>query len=128
MAVGRRQARRQALFVLYQWDVTGQPLASLFEGEVDPVGEVAGRGGRRESGELDVGSRRPRRAGRPTASAPSSGTPSGSQSTSSTPATSAQEVAINEAVALARRYATDEAGKLVNGILGRIQREMTEAM
>ena len=36
MAVGRRQARRQALFVLYQWDVTGQPLASLFEGEVDP--------------------------------------------------------------------------------------------
>ena len=39
-----------------------------------------------------------------------------------------QEVAINEAVALARRYATDEAGKLVNGILGRIQRETTEAV
>ena len=33
------------------------------------------------------------------------------------------EVAINEAVVLAKRYATDEAGKLVNGILGRIQRE-----
>ena len=33
---GRRAARRQALFLLYQWDVTGQPLASLFEGEVDP--------------------------------------------------------------------------------------------
>ena len=51
MAAGRRQARRQALFVLYQWDVTGQPLASLFEGEVDPLGAVArgggGRGGRR---------------------------------------------------------------------------------
>ena len=39
-----------------------------------------------------------------------------------------QEVAINEAVALAKRYATDEAGKLVNGILGRIQRETTEAV
>jgi len=23
------------LFLLYQWDVTGQPLASLYEGEVD---------------------------------------------------------------------------------------------
>src|SRR6266446_1402944 len=33
---GRRAARRTALFLLYQWDVTGQPLASLYEGEVDP--------------------------------------------------------------------------------------------
>ena len=32
---GRRAARRTALFLLYQWDVTGQPLASLYEGEVD---------------------------------------------------------------------------------------------
>ena len=27
---GRRAARRTALFVLYQWDVTGAPLASLY--------------------------------------------------------------------------------------------------
>ena len=33
------------------------------------------------------------------------------------------EVAINEAVELAKRYASDEAGRLVNGILGRIARE-----
>ena len=33
---GRRAARRTALVLLYQWDVTGQELASLFEGEVDP--------------------------------------------------------------------------------------------
>ncbi len=33
------------------------------------------------------------------------------------------EVAIDEAVRLAKRYASDEAGKLVNGILGRIERE-----
>ena len=33
--VGRRRARRQALFLLYQWDLTGQPLASLYEGEPD---------------------------------------------------------------------------------------------
>src|SRR4029079_292180 len=31
--VGRRRARRQALFLLYQWDLTGQPLASLYAGE-----------------------------------------------------------------------------------------------
>ena len=33
------------------------------------------------------------------------------------------EVAINEAVVLAKRYATDEAARLVNGILGRIADE-----
>ena len=33
------------------------------------------------------------------------------------------EVAIDEAVTLAKRYASEEAGKLVNGILGRIARE-----
>ena len=33
------------------------------------------------------------------------------------------EVAIDEAVSLAKRYASDEAGRLVNGILGRIARE-----
>jgi transcription termination factor NusB len=31
----RRAGRRQALFLLYQWDLTGQPLASLYEGEPD---------------------------------------------------------------------------------------------
>jgi len=33
------------------------------------------------------------------------------------------EVAINEAVAFAKRYASEEGARLVNGILGRIQRE-----
>jgi len=33
------------------------------------------------------------------------------------------EVAINEAVALAKRYSSQDAGKLVNGILGRIVKE-----
>ena len=33
------------------------------------------------------------------------------------------EVAINEAVVLAKRYATEDAARLVNGILGRIDRE-----
>jgi N utilization substance protein B len=33
------------------------------------------------------------------------------------------EVAINEAVVLAKRYASEEAASLVNGILGNIARE-----
>jgi N utilization substance protein B len=33
------------------------------------------------------------------------------------------EVAINEAVLLAKRYATDEAARLVNGILGHLSSE-----
>ena len=33
------------------------------------------------------------------------------------------EVAIDEAVSLAKRYASDEAGRLVNGVLGRVARE-----
>ena len=33
------------------------------------------------------------------------------------------EVAINEAVLLAKRYATEDAARLVNGILSRVLRE-----
>ena len=44
----RKTARRQTLFLLYQWDLTGQELASLFEGEPDDfafalAGAVAAR-------------------------------------------------------------------------------------
>ena len=37
------------------------------------------------------------------------------------------EVAIDEAVGYAKRYSSEEAGRLVNGILGRIQREAARA-
>ena len=33
--ISRREARRAAVFMLFQWDVTGRPLGSLYEGEVD---------------------------------------------------------------------------------------------
>jgi transcription antitermination protein NusB len=36
------------------------------------------------------------------------------------------EVAVNEAVRLARRYSTDEAGVLVNGVLGAVLRDREE--
>ena len=38
-----------------------------------------------------------------------------------------REVAINEAVVLAKRYATEDAARLVNGILGRVAREQEAA-
>jgi N utilization substance protein B len=33
------------------------------------------------------------------------------------------QVAINEAIAFVKRYASDDGARLVNGILGKIQRE-----
>ena len=119
----RRAARRTALFLLYQWDVTGQPLASLYEGDVDEWARGTAEQVAANATELD---------GRITAAADAwtadrlgaiernilriavnelDGT--------DVP----DEVAIDEAVTLAKRYATDDAARLVNGILGKIVRE-----
>ena len=119
----RREARRTAVFLLYQWDVTKQPLASLFEGKVDPyarelaeealacvtaldrrltaasVGWPAERLGALERSVLRIALLELERGEVPL------------------------EVVIDEAVTLAKRYSSDEAGRLVNGILGRIVRE-----
>jgi transcription antitermination protein NusB len=120
---GRRAARRTALFLLYQWDVTGQPLASLYEGEIDPFARDLAEAVAARAEELD---RRVTEA--------SEGWPADRLGTlernvlrigayeldeGDVPV----EVAIDEAVTLAKRYASDEAGRLVNGILGRIARE-----
>jgi N utilization substance protein B len=120
---GRRAARRTALFLLYQWDLTGQPLASLYEGDIDDFARELAEDVSREATELDrrideaaedwtadrlgVLERNILRIGiyellRDTVPV---------------------EVAISEAVSLAKRYASDEAGRLVNGILGRVARE-----
>ena len=119
----RREARRTAVFLLYQWDVTGQPLATLYDGEIDPwacevadgvverateldtriteaaIGWPADRLGALERSILRVALYELDRGEVPT------------------------EVAIDEAVTLAKRYASEDAGRLVNGILGRIARE-----
>jgi transcription antitermination protein NusB len=120
---GRRAARRTALFLLYQWDVTGQPLASLYEGEVDAFARETAEAVVTDAPELDA------------------------RITEAAEGWTADrlgaiernilrialheldgddipdEVAIDEAVTLAKRYATDDAARLVNGILGRIVRE-----
>ena len=121
---GRRAGRRTAFFLLYQWDLTGQPLASLYEGDVDPFarelaeavtarapeldrtiteaaeGWTADRLGAVERNILRIGVQELEAEGVPA------------------------EVAINEAVELAKRYASEDAGRLVNGILGRVAREL----
>ena len=120
---GRRAARRTALFLLYQWDVTGQPLTSLYEGEVDPFARELAEAVVPRAPELDAA-----------ITAAAEGWTADrlgaiernvlriavhELETGSVP----PEVAINEAVELAKRYATEDAARLVNGILGRIAQE-----
>jgi len=121
--MGRRAARRTALFLLYQWDLTGQPLASHFEGDVDPFAlelaeQVAGRGPELDrridevskgwpADRLGVLERNILRIGISELEGD----------------TVPPEVAISEAVGLAKRYASPEAARLVNGILGRVLEE-----
>jgi transcription antitermination protein NusB len=120
---GRRQARRTAFILLYQWDVTGQPLASLFEGEVDDFARETAEAVAARADELDrrideaADDWTADRLGAPERNILRIGIHE--LETGSVP----PEVAINEAVALAKRYASDDAGRLVNGILGRIARE-----
>ena len=123
MPLSRRQARRQALFLLYQWDLSGQAIGSQYAGEIDAWAKAVAESVAARAVELD---------GRITAAAEGwtadrLGTVERSAlrvavyelDTRDVPA----EVAISEAVAFAKRYASDGAAKLVNGILGRIQRE-----
>lgn len=120
---GRRAARRTALFLLYQWDVTGQPLASLYEGEVDPFARETAEAVAGRAPELD----RRIDAAAEDWTADRLGAVErnilriGVHELESE--TVPVEVAIDEAVSLAKRYASDKAARLVNGILGRIARE-----
>ena len=120
---GRRAGRRTALFLLYQWDLTGQPLAALYEGEVDPFARELAEAVSARAEELDrriddaAEEWRAERMGVLERNVLRIGVHEVEAGT--VPA----EVAINEAVELAKRYASDEAGRLVNGILGRVARE-----
>jgi transcription antitermination protein NusB len=121
--VSRREARRAAVFVLYQSDVTEAPLGSLYEGEVDDytrrlVDAVSAR-----TLELDA---------RITAAADEwTADRLGAVERNVLRVAIEEldegevprEVVLDEAVTLAKRYASDDAGRLVNGILGRIVKE-----
>jgi N utilization substance protein B len=122
-ALSRRKARRQALFLLYQWDLTGQPLASLYQGEPDLFARMLADAVSAAATTLDE-----------RISEASYEWPADRLGTLERnilrialyeleEGTVPAEVAINEAVVLAKRYATDEAARLVNGILSRVHRE-----
>jgi transcription antitermination protein NusB len=49
----RREARRAALFMLFQWDVTGKPLGSTYEGEVDDFARETADAVAERAAELD---------------------------------------------------------------------------
>ena len=120
---GRRAARRTALVLLYQWDVTGQELASLFEGEIDDYSRELAEAVVERHEELD------RRITEASDEWPADRLGAVERNVlriavhelagDEVPS----EVAIDEAVTLAKRYASEDAGKLVNGILARIARE-----
>ena len=119
--MSRRQARRSALFALYKWDLTGkvelEPDADAYTREtVEAVQAEAPELDRRitESAEgwtadrLGVVERNVLRIAVHELETRDDVPP---------------EVAIDEAVTLAKRYASEDAGRLVNGILGRVARE-----
>jgi transcription antitermination protein NusB len=119
----RKGARRDALFVLYQWDVTGKPLASLHEGELDPYSVALIEGVVAECAALDS------RINEASSdwSADRLGALERNILRIALWELDRDEVplgaAIDEAVSLAKRYSSEEAGRLVNGILGRVVRE-----
>jgi transcription antitermination protein NusB len=121
--VSRKSARRDALFVLYQWDVTGTPLASLHEGELDPYAQELVEGVSTEAAELDARIN--------DASSDWSADRLGALERNILRIALWElergdvplEAAIDEAVSLAKRYSSEDAGRLVNGILGRVVRE-----
>ncbi len=130
----RKQARRDALFLLYQREVTGRPVAELMAGHrlregYAPDGftsEVVG-GVLRRAVELDATLAAHSTNWALDRLAPLERSVLRLALYEIEEGLTPPEVAIDEAVRLARRYSTDEAGALVNGILGAIAREREAA-
>jgi N utilization substance protein B len=119
----RRQARRQALFLVYQWDVSDAEIGSQYAGEIDPWARELAEETVGHAADLDS---------RITAAAEGWTADRLGVVERSALRVAIQEldrgevpyeVAIDEAVGFTKRYASDEGARLVNGILGRIQRE-----
>ena len=121
--ISRREARRAAVFILFQWDVTGKPLGSLYEGETGEYSQRLAEAVAARPEELDA---------RITAASDDwTADRLGAVERNVIRVALVEleagqvpvEVVLDEAVTLAKRYASDDAGRLVNGILGRIVRE-----
>ncbi len=121
--ISRREARRAAVFMLFQWDVTGRPLGSLYEGEVDDytrqladavTERAAGLDARITSASDDWTADRLGAVERNVLRVALEELDEGEVPV---------EVVLDEAVTLAKRYASEDAARLVNGILGKLVRE-----
>jgi N utilization substance protein B len=123
MALSRKAGRRTALFLLYQWDLTGQPLGTNYEGEIDEFARELAEAVVGEADDLDTrissvsGDWPAKQLGTLERNILRIGVYELQQGTVPV------EVAIDEAVSLAKRYASDDAGRLVNGILGALAPE-----
>ena len=121
----RREARKSALTLLYQWDVTERAPGELYEGEIDDYARGVTDAVVRDVASLDR---------RITEAAAESGWTADRLGAvernilriaiheldeGSIP----PGAVIDEAVTLAKQYSTREAGRLVNGILDRIHKE-----
>jgi N utilization substance protein B len=119
----RREARRTAVILLYQWDVSGRPLGSLYEGEVDEYARELAEGVVERADALDL------RISEASTGWPADRLGALERNILRVALLELQrgdvpvEVVLDEAVRLSKRYASDDAGRLVNGILGRIVRE-----
>ena len=111
------------MFLLYQWDVTHQPLGSLYEGEVDEYTRRVAEAVAAHAPELDA---------RITAASddwPADRLGAVERNVLRVAVEELDEaeipleVVLDEAVTLAKRYASEDAGRLVNGILGKLVRE-----
>jgi len=121
--ISRREARRAAVFMLFQWDVTGRPLGSLYEGDVDDYTRHLSEAVIEHADELDS---------RITAASDDwTADRLGAVERNVLRVALEEldegevpmEVVLDEAVTLAKRYASEDAARLVNGILGKLVRE-----
>ncbi len=116
--------RRDAVFAAYQSEVTGRPVADLFERDAKPFTRVLAEGTASHRDELDLLIAANSKGWTLERIAPLERNIMRvalfeALHVDEVP----DEVAINEAVELAKRYASDEAARLVNGSLARIERE-----
>jgi N utilization substance protein B len=123
MALSRKAGRRTALFLLYQWDLTGQPLGTSYEGEIDEFARDLAAAVVERAPELDArissvsGDWPAKQLGTLERNILRIGVYELEQGTVPV------EVAIDEAVSLAKRYASEDAGRLVNGVLGTLAKQ-----
>jgi N utilization substance protein B len=125
----RKQARRDAVFLLYQTEVTDLPMADLVNGQKlregyapDEFTIKAVAGVLRDRETLDVELEAHSRGWPLDRVAPLERSILRLALWEIRGEVSPPEVAIDEAVRLAKRYSTDEAGAFVNGVLGGIVR------